>query len=177
MDFLDAQQSYLSAVVAMSAPQTMKQASPITVSAPTSSPKCDNGVASPSVGFTVKIPQDKNAIIVNLPIADSPGNWTLHFDQTKDISFWQVDAGKPPSIPVINDNKPPTNNQIQWSVPDGQPTTDTRLSLQFLNGGVNINCNINGKQKCSVRNAAGTNVVSLGAFSGADISADSRSRT
>jgi hypothetical protein len=151
----------LSVINAMpTGPATLQQADPTTISAPTPSPTCNNGVSSPSVNFNINIPADKNAIIVYLPIADPPGTWTVTFDKTDDISFWQVDAGTPPSIPVINDNKAPANNQIQWTVPDGHPTTNTRLSLQFNNGNVNINANISGQQKCTPPNGAGTNIVS-----------------
>ncbi|KAI0886492.1 uncharacterized protein GGS22DRAFT_186564 [Annulohypoxylon maeteangense] len=151
--FLNFQGPYLKSIAAMpdpSPPKTIQTADPITVNAPKPTPTCgSNGKATPSVTFDVKIPNGKDGILVNLPIANQPGSWSVSFDKTDSIAFYQIDAGATKFVPITNGKGAPPNNKIEWTVPDGKPTVNTKLSLNFNKGNIAIKGTITGQQKCT----------------------------
>ncbi|KAI1456291.1 hypothetical protein F4805DRAFT_234015 [Annulohypoxylon moriforme] len=133
-----------------SPPKTIQNADPITVNAPTPSPTCgSNSKATPSATFDMNIPNGKDGILVNLPIANDPGSWTVSFDKTDSIDFWQIDSGPVKFVPITNGKGAPPNNKIQWTVPDGKPTVNTKLTLFFTKGNIDVKGTITGEQSCT----------------------------
>ncbi|KAG9236729.1 hypothetical protein BJ875DRAFT_524325 [Amylocarpus encephaloides] len=151
--FFDQQIDIIHSINAMpdpSPPKEIKNADTITVNAPTPSPTCgSNGKSAPSVSFDIKIPDGKDGISVKLPIADQPGSWSLGFDNTDSISFWQIDSGATKFVPITNGNGAPPNGKVEWTVPDGNPTTNTILTLFFNKGNLDLKATISGQQTCT----------------------------
>ncbi|KAI2467340.1 hypothetical protein F4781DRAFT_402531 [Annulohypoxylon bovei var. microspora] len=151
--FFNQQLDSIHSIIAMpdpSPPKTIQNANPVTVNAPTPSPTCgSNGKSSPSVNFDINIPNGKDGIAVNLPIANQPGSWSVSFDKTDSISFFQIDAGATKFTPITNGNGAPPNNKIQWTVPDGSPTVNTKLTLNFNKGNIDVKGTITGQQTCT----------------------------
>jgi hypothetical protein len=75
----------------------------------------------------------------------------VKFDKTDSIAFWQIDAGATKFVPITNGNRAPPNRQITWKVPDGNPTTNTKMSLQFTDGNQELKATITGSSSCKVR--------------------------
>lgn len=131
-------------------PKTIQNADAITINAPTPSPTCgSNGKSAPSVNFDINVPDGKDGVTINLPIANQPGSWSVSFDKTDSISYWEVNYGAVKFMPVTNGNGAPPNGKITWSVPDGDPTVNSILSLNFNNGNIALKATIDGQQTCT----------------------------
>lgn len=150
---LDAQQSFFASIntAKPAPPKTYQQADPTTVNGPTST-SCTSGTATLAADFELKVPKDKDALKVDLPIIKSPGSYKVTFkDDPSPITFWQVDAGKPPTIPITNDNKAPSKDGISWTLKDNDATDQSRLSFFFDNNNkdLDIHASFSGSAKCS----------------------------